>query len=430
MWQENKKGENTMTGRIIVRNGYWNCVISYKDELGKYKQKWINTNLKERGNKTRAKEVLNEEVLNFAKELGEQKAVALLGDMTFLQWMKKYVEKKKAEISASTYVGYRRSLNIFETYFGNEIKLKDIYNTNIEEFFKYLKEERKIKNATIKYYCTILYPALREAYKNDYILKNPVDFMAPIRQEQTHHSYYNKKDLKLLFKVIKGHITEIAIKVAAYYGLRRSELIGLRWQSVDFYNKVITIENKVVVVGGEVVASNVLKNSSSRRALPLLAEVERDLKQHKKNIENNMSQNKSTYNFNFEEYVFVNQVGNLIRPHYISQSLRTIIKTHKLKKIRFHDLRHSCASLLLANGISIKQIQEWLGHSSFKTTADIYSHLDFKSKIDSANKLSKALSFNKDFNKSTEELITEIATLKEELKNKEELLKMKLEDEI
>lgn len=410
-----------MTGRLTIRSGYYNCVISYKDEYGKYKQKWIKTPFKERGNKTRAKEFLNQELLNFSKEMEERNAKALLGNITFLQWMESFVEKKKFEVSKVTYVGYKRTLNVIKLFFGKETKLKDITHTEIEQFFLFLKQERQNKNATVKYYSTVIYPALKQAYLQGYILKNPVDFMAPIKNEKTRHSYYNKKDLKKLFKVMKGHTAQLAIKIAAFYGLRRSELIGLKWQSIDFYNKIIKIENKLLIVEKEVISTNVLKTSASHRALPLLPEIEKNLKQHLQNIEKNKAELENAYNFQFEEFVFVNQFGNLLRPHYVSQSLRNIIKKHNLKKIRFHDLRHSCASLLLANGVGIKQIQEWLGHSNFNTTADIYSHLDFKSKIELANKLGKALNFEN--SPSIKELETEIKNLKQQLHTKETALK-------
>jgi len=80
-------------------------------------------------------------------------------------------------------------------------------------------------------------------------------------------------------------------------------------------------------------------------------------------------------------------MGNLIKPDYLSQ-LPKFLKKRGLRRIRFHDLRHSCASLLLANGVSMKQIQEWLGHSTYVTTADTYAHLDFTSKVSAANAMS------------------------------------------
>lgn len=84
-------------------------------------------------------------------------------------------------------------------------------------------------------------------------------------------------------------------------------------------------------------------------------------------------------------------MGKLLRPNYISTQFGKLLKTNGLRHIRFHDLRHSCASLQLANGVPMKAIQEWLGHANYRTTADVYSHLDFKSKEKSAEIISKLL---------------------------------------
>ena len=91
------------------------------------------------------------------------------------------------------------------------------------------------------------------------------------------------------------------------------------------------------------------------------------------------------------EYVFVNELGERMRPNYLTEYFPKYIAKHGMPKMRFHDLRHSCASLLLANGVPLKQIQEWLGHSDFSTTANIYAHLDYRSKISSAQAMEQGM---------------------------------------
>lgn len=92
-----------------------------------------------------------------------------------------------------------------------------------------------------------------------------------------------------------------------------------------------------------------------------------------------------SYIKDYLEYVCVNEIGDLIKSHYVTESFPKLLKANRLRHVRYHDLRHSCASLLLANGVSMKQIQEWLGHSDFSTTANIYAHLDYSSKLTSAD---------------------------------------------
>ena len=92
-----------------------------------------------------------------------------------------------------------------------------------------------------------------------------------------------------------------------------------------------------------------------------------------------------SYNTDYLDYIYVNEIGELIKPGYLTQHFPALLEKKGLKRIRFHDLRHSCASLLFANGVSMKEIQAWLGHSDISTTMNIYTHLDVDSKIASAN---------------------------------------------
>ena len=87
----------------------------------------------------------------------------------------------------------------------------------------------------------------------------------------------------------------------------------------------------------------------------------------------------------------MDEMGNRMKPDYITGTFPKLLEQNGLRRIRFHDLWHSCASLLLANGVPLKQIQEWLGHSDFSTTANIYAHLDYASKLSSAEAMLKAI---------------------------------------
>ena len=97
------------------------------------------------------------------------------------------------------------------------------------------------------------------------------------------------------------------------------------------------------------------------------------------------------YNQEYLDYICVDEMGTLLAPEYVSSAFPKMLQKHNLRHIRFHDLRHSCASLLLANGVSMKQIQEWLGHSDFSTTANVYAHLEYSSKLTSAEAMLSGL---------------------------------------
>lgn len=408
-----------MTGRLKVKNGLFYAIINYKDNLGRYKQKWIPTGLSERGNKKEAQSFLQEQLETFKPNENIQVAEKpkTSNDIIFIDYVKDYLEHKKAEVSPSVYYSYITCYKVMKLYFGKKQKLKDITYQHILNFYDYLKKERGNKNMTLKHHATILSPALRQAYRDDLIAKNPYEFLPKIKKEKTKMSYYNKNELDELFKVTDKTAIGLIVRVAAYYGFRRSELIGIKWSAIDFDNKVISISHKVLTVEGIVYLSDTLKTTSSHRKLPLLPEIEKLLLDRKEEIEDNKLMYGRSYNKKYLDYVFVDDIGDIIKPDYVSNKFRELLKANNLKHIRFHDLRHSCASLLVASGVPMKNIQEWLGHSNFSTTADIYSHLDFSAKIESANIISSMLS-KKDNKQVIDDEIKELERLLEEKRKK------------
>ena len=176
--------------------------------------------------------------------------------------------------------------------------------------------------------------------------------------------------------------------------------MGLKWSAIDFGQKKITINHVVLTtsVDGkwQMIAKDRAKNKSSRRSLPLIPLVEEYLLQMKAKQAQDRALCGSCYCQDYLEYVYLNDIGELVKPDFLTLHLGRVLEKNNLRRIRFHDLRHSCASLLLANGISMKQIQEWLGHSNYSTTANIFAHLDSESKQVSANMIASIFGAEKD----------------------------------
>ncbi len=418
-----------MTGRLTVRNGVFYAVISYKDEFSNYKQKWINTQLKERGNKKEAQRFLEEQLENFGKETEEKSIENYLPesfdkDTTFSDYIAKYSRGKKRELGPIVYDTNLKLTDKIIEFFGKKIKLKDVTYHHILSFQDYLKNERNLKNRSIKNYYEILSPALRIAYRDNLIPKNPFEFMPRLVKEKHISNYYNSEELEKLFEFSKLTKIDLIVKVAAFYGFRRSEILGLKWSAVDFDKKTITMNHTVQMLRGKVIKSNKTKTQASTRTLPLLPNIEKLLLERKSQNEKNQKLFGKSYSQENLDYIFLNECGEIIKSNYVTNVFVKIIKNNDLKKIRFHDLRHSCASLLLKNNIPMKHIQEWLGHANFNTTADVYSHLDFSSKIISANVITDNLVKN-DYDKSIKDTYNEIEELKKQLLEKEEYIKKK-----
>lgn len=211
--------------------------------------------------------------------------------------------------------------------------------------------------------------------------------------------YVSDTELNQLFEAIKGDVLEVIILLTSFYGLRRSEVIGLKWSAFNFEENTFSIKHKVIetVVDNErkILLKGTVKNNSSFRTLPLVPEIKEVLLKHKENVDKNRKICKNNYNTKYLDYIAVNAIGKIIRPDYVTKHFGDILKSNDLRKIRFHDLRHSCASLLLARGVSMKEIQEWLGHSNYGTTANLYAHLEKDSKKKLANVLSNTLEIDK-----------------------------------
>lgn len=170
------------------------------------------------------------------------------------------------------------------------------------------------------------------------------------------------------------------------YGLRRSEALGLKWDSVDFENKTVTIKHTVVRFS-DVIEKDRTKTASSYRTYPLPEEIEQIFLQQREKEK----LGRKTYGELYEEndYIFKWDYGRMYNPDFITRKFSKLLKANDLPHIRFHDLRHSCASLLISKGFTLKDIQEWLGHADIETTANIYAHLDQERK----NKIMASISF-------------------------------------
>ena len=240
---------------------------------------------------------------------------------------------------------------------------------------------------------------MQTALKLDLILSNPADKIERPKKEQYIGTFYSQAELNTLFSLIKDDPLKIVIYLASFYGLRRSEVLGLKWEAFNFEDKTITIKHKAIETRKDnkrvILLKDKTKNQSSYRTLPLVDDIIVLLQEHQKQIDKNKKLCRNSYNKKYLDYICVDSMGKLFRPEYVTDHFTLIMNRNKdvLRKIRFHDLRHSCASLLLAKGIPMKEIQDWLGHSTYSTTANIYAHLEKDTKNKSANVLSNVLTF-------------------------------------
>ena len=384
-------------GSLQQKHGTWYVVVSYKDEFGKPKTRWINTNLRVANNKTIAKKEMNKilKKLDMSKEIEQTKDIST--DVFFIEFLFKFLEVKKQQVEPMTYTNYTKQAKQIAKYFNNmKLKLKDLKPYHIEGFYKTMYD-KGLSGNTVLHFHILIRECLQYAFRNDLVNVNVADKVTRPKTDGYKASFYSIEEIEQLFECIKENECKLPIMLTAMYGFRRSEVLGLKWDAIDFENKVIYVRHKVVEtqLDGKryIHKSDKMKTKTSNRTLPLLPQAEELLLKKKAEIETNKTILGKTYDKRYLEYVCVDNIGRLILPNRLTHNFIKIIKKNKLRHIRFHDLRHSCASIMLKNGVPMKNIQEWLGHADFGTTANIYSHLDYSAKQSSANTISNVFDF-------------------------------------
>ncbi|OME30076.1 site-specific integrase [Paenibacillus sp. FSL E2-0274] len=400
-----------VAGHLQEKKGLFYIVLNCKDEEGKRKPKWIPTGLTVKGNKKRAEALLLETRMNWPPPLAEEEAIVQKNIVQspaeeqidrgplFCDFMLRWLAMMKHKVEFITYASYYNVVtnHVIPYFESKKLLLKELLPSHIQDYYQYELDENRVTTNTVLHYHANIRAALQHALKTDLIATNPADKIERPKKNEFFGSFYNHQEINFLFDKVKGELIELAVILAAFYGLRRSEVVGLKWTAINFENKTISIRHTVTPVYFEgqehLIEKDRTKNKSSRRTLPLVPAFEdlllriRELQVLNKAICGN------SYCNDYDEYIYLDKLGQRIKPGYITQNFTRTIKKLKMRKIRYHDLRHSCASLLLSNGISMKEIQEWLGHSNYSTTANIYSHLEYSSKVSSASTMSNVLIF-------------------------------------
>lgn len=377
-----------MTGSLTVKNGKYYAIINLY-ENGKRKKKWISTELPEKGNKRRAEQFLREKLAEYERMEG-----IVRSDIRFSDYVRIWLEQIARKVDAVTMQGYQVLADGHILPYFDETGVA-LTNVDYKVIQRYIDQKGKsgrldgkggLSPRSLKLHKNIINQTLNLAVQNKLIPANPCQFVALPQSVRYESTFYNDKQLKVLFAALAGDPLLPLVKITTLYGLRRSELLGLQWDSIDFEGKTMTIRHTVSKVT-EVVAKDKTKNASSHRTFPLTAEALEIFKQ----AQCWEQQNRLAFGRAYQEnnYVFKWADGHPYSPDYVSHRFNKLLKKHSLPHIRFHELRHSCASMLIAMGWTLKDVQEWLGHSDIKMTANIYSHLDTARKSNIATALAE-----------------------------------------
>ncbi len=367
-----------MTGTIQEKNGKLYAVLNYKEADGSPMRKWVSTGLPIRGNRKKAESMLPgiiEEHLYLEP--------VITAKVYFIDYIREWLAHKENTIQQSTWEGYESYVNThiipyFEPF---HLTIDQVTPKHIQDYYdSRLTCGRRdhqvggLKPASIKKHAPVLNQVFQKAVIDGLIPSNPVSFVPLPKQEKEEPigKFLTDEEANRMLQAFVGHEIQALVYVALYYGLRRSEVVGLKWDAIDFEKGTLKIQH-VVVKQKSIIAKDKGKNFTSRRTYPILPEVRELLLQLKE------KQRKGRIDFGsaYQEtgYVFTWSDGTPYRPDYVTRAFKKVLIKHNIPIIRLHDIRHSTASILYDKGWEMKDIKEWLGHADISTTANIYTHI-------------------------------------------------------
>ncbi len=364
-----------------------------RGENGTFKYKWLNTGLPVRGNKKKAESMIPDFIEKYSYL---EEACSASEKLMFVDYVLDWLERKKNKVQVSTWEGYeiyckRHIIPYFEPL---NLEICDITPKHIMDYYESRlvcgRNDHKaggLSIEAIKKHKTVLNMVFDEALVAELVNRNPVD-LVPLPKKEDEETreriFMTVEQANTMLEAFRGHELQALVYTTLYYGLRRSEVLGLKWNAIDFEQNTFKIQH-TVVKNRTIVAKDTTKSSASRRTYPLIPEVREVLLI----LRDKQKENHKLFGASYEksDYVFVWPDGHLYRPDYITRSFKKVLASHGLPDMRFHDIRHSTASILYDKGWGLKDIQEWLGHSDIETTGNIYTHISRARKEKLGNEL-------------------------------------------
>ena len=369
-----------VAGHLREQNGLYQIILSYKDGDGKRKTKSISTGLPVKGNKRKAEAMLMDARQTFVPPVF---AVAPLekakpDELLFTDFILEWLEMMKNSVETTTYASYCMVIKrkIVPYFKDKRILLKDLTPKDIQDYYQYSLNTEKVTANTVIHRHANIRKSLQYAVKIGLINYNPADRVERPRKQKYIASFYNEQELETLFAAVKGKPIELAVILGAFYGLRRSEAVGLRWDAIDYERKTLTIKHTVTQMNVDgkqtIVDKERTKTKSSYRTLPLVAPFEKLLHELKAEQEEHRKVCGSAYCTEFLDYIYVNEIGERIKVAREFGDISENSEYDDAKNEQGMMEAHGCA-VLCTNGVSLKDIREWLGHSDISRNLNIYT---------------------------------------------------------
>jgi integrase len=354
-------------GSVFKRSdGRWIAQITLED--GRQKQYYAKSE-KEANDKLR-------------KALDELERGSLLSekDLTLNQYLEHWLENvKRPSIKIGSYLRYRDLLDLYILPALGHLRLRKLKPEHLEVLYARLQTEGRadgqggLSAKTVRLVHGILYQSLEAAVRRRRIAYNVCRDVTLPRIERKEMLTLTVEQAQQLLVTARGHRLEALLTLALTTGMRRGEILALQWKDIDWSDGSLQVRRSVNRYVGQGFKVSEPKTKQSRRKIALPVFVLEALKEHRtRQLEERLQAGPS---WEDHDLVFSNVYGNFFNPSHLGTDFHKLLKKAKLPMVRFHDLRHTAASLLLKMSVSPKMVQEILGHSDIEMTLGIYSHV-------------------------------------------------------
>ncbi len=315
---------------------------------------------------------------------------------TLAQWLDTWMEEyKKPSLRPTTYEGYNFIIktHITPATIGN-IQLRHIQPSDLQRFYNAKLESGRadgkggLSPRMIRYIHAILHGALKQAVREGLVIRNVTEAVTLPRHQRKEFTPLTQEQVIKFLNSIKNDKFYPAILLDLGSGLRLGELLALRWQDVDLKNAVIRVRQSLASVKGQWLFQEP-KSEKSRRSIPIPKDIITELKAHK--ARQNQEKLLAGTAYQDHDLVFAMPDGNPLKVRSFQEHFEKLLSNAGMPRVRFHDLRHTYATLLLEAGEHPKVVQELLGHSQITMTLDTYSHVLPELKQAAAAKLGNIL---------------------------------------
>jgi integrase len=295
------------------------------------------------------------------------------------EWLTQWNEGRKNSISYNTYKTYEKAIRLHIKPELGEVKLKNLQARQIQNLLNNKYEDGKLVGEgglsihSVRGIYRVLNAGLKQAVKEKLIIKCPTEAveLPKSKKEEKMHTWNKEQVIKFLDQA-RDHKYYMIFFLAVNTGMRRGELLGLKWEDIDFNKMRLEVKRQAQRTDEGVVFTSP-KTSSGKRFIPITNYISKELKRHKIR----QSEKRLALGNNYKDHDLVNdnEIGDPINPGSIYTEYKKVSRAANLPEIRFHDLRHTFSTLFLENGGNIKTLQQILGHASISQTMDTYSHV-------------------------------------------------------